>query len=114
MDRFAPGGQSPVKSSHGSKRRGSPNTIARQEEAGIIMAEIEKQASEAWSMGRAIAATDLLTVNIPQHEAAVPLSEKKDDSQRPKVEGLERPELVTEVKVQEAMVLATVKENGTE
>lgn len=33
------------------------------------MDEIERQASEAWGMGHAVAAMDLMTVDIPPHEA---------------------------------------------
>jgi hypothetical protein len=32
------------------------------------MSEIERQASEAWGMGHAVAANDLMTIEIPQHE----------------------------------------------
>jgi hypothetical protein len=32
------------------------------------MSEIESQASAAWGMGLAIAAVDLMTVDIPRHE----------------------------------------------
>jgi hypothetical protein len=32
------------------------------------MDEIERQASEAWGTGKAVATVDLLTVDIPQHE----------------------------------------------
>lgn len=33
-----------------------------------MMSEIESQASAAWGMGLAIAAVDLMTVDVPQHE----------------------------------------------
>jgi hypothetical protein len=34
------------------------------------MSELESQASAAWGMGSAIAAIDLMTVDIPPHEQA--------------------------------------------
>ncbi|KIM25064.1 hypothetical protein M408DRAFT_331380 [Serendipita vermifera MAFF 305830] len=42
-----------------------------QKDAVIVMTELERQASEAWGMGSAIAALDLMTVDIPQHELVV-------------------------------------------
>ncbi|KZS99018.1 hypothetical protein SISNIDRAFT_545856 [Sistotremastrum niveocremeum HHB9708] len=40
---------------------------ARNEERTAILQEIERQASEAWGGGRAVCASDLLTVHIPHH-----------------------------------------------
>ena len=39
-----------------------------------MMNEIERQASEAWGMGHAVAANDLMTIGIPQHEPLTPLA----------------------------------------
>ncbi|KAG8841837.1 hypothetical protein FRB91_004640 [Serendipita sp. 411] len=61
---FSPGGQSPP--SPNAKPRDARNPV--RQEASLVMSEIERQASEAWGMGRAIAAVDLMTVEIPQHE----------------------------------------------
>lgn len=36
------------------------------------MREIENQASEAWGMGRACAASDLLVIDVPMPEDGVP------------------------------------------
>ena len=61
IPRFCPGGLSPPANAR-------PAFSQAQKEAVIVMSEIESQASAAWGMGSAIAAVDLMTVDIPQHE----------------------------------------------
>ncbi|KAG8830666.1 hypothetical protein FRC17_004500 [Serendipita sp. 399] len=63
---FSPGGQSPPSPHARPKEARDPS----RQEASLVMSEIERQASEAWGMGNAIAAVDLMTVDIPQHEPA--------------------------------------------
>jgi ribonuclease Z len=75
--RFCPGGQSPALSSSkpGPRSNKPPAAIrARQDEATLVMDEIERQASEAWGMGHAVAANDLMTVEILQHELLTPIA----------------------------------------
>lgn len=70
--KFCPGGYSPpspTKAGSPSRRQHSAATRTRQGEAKLVMDEIERQASEAWGMGHAVAAMDLMTVDIPPHEA---------------------------------------------
>jgi len=50
------------------------------------MWEVEKQASLAWGMGSAIATTDLMTVDIPQHELAS-LSPDDDSMEEGAIQG---------------------------
>lgn len=64
--RFSPGGQSP----HPGIGRGKPSSA--QKEAALVMAEIERQASEAWGLGNAVAAKDLQIVDIQHHEVVLP------------------------------------------
>ncbi|CAG8609601.1 3227_t:CDS:2, partial [Acaulospora colombiana] len=37
-------------------------------DASLVMEELERQASEAWGMGQAVAATDLMTIQVASHE----------------------------------------------
>jgi hypothetical protein len=47
------------------------NGVARAKyDAGVIMEELERLASEAWGMGQAVAATDLMTIIVSSHEVA--------------------------------------------
>ncbi|PVF96857.1 hypothetical protein CPB86DRAFT_708201 [Serendipita vermifera] len=67
--RFAPMGQAPSKTKVVHPQRLSGVARAKYE-AGLVMEELERQASEAWGMGQAVAATDLMTIQVPSHEVS--------------------------------------------
>lgn len=58
-------------------------------EAALVMGEIERQASEAWGMGKAVATVDLFTVDIPQHEVV----QEADDVVEGNIQGDEENEM---------------------